>query len=272
MIDYREPPEHLVRSELRRAVDSRTPDRTAMLNRIAANRAADARRPRHQLVRLAGSALAVATVLGLGGMAKWALADEDQGSPPPVAVAPGPATSAAVSDPATAGSTPHSTSPSSRPHSSAPGSPSTSASSAATPVPTASLVRGHPGDTKTDKGSLRSTSATAAGLNRVTLIPGAALTTLSLDIRVPLTPGLTAGTGTTDAPAGAVTATVQKASDALIYHFVLAQDKALQAGTWTFTATYGGGARNIAGDTYEAYAYSVERKDIHVYGNFLPTE
>jgi len=52
------------RDRLRSALDEHTPDRTVMLNRIAANRAG-ATRPRGRIVRLAGSALAVVTVLGI---------------------------------------------------------------------------------------------------------------------------------------------------------------------------------------------------------------
>ena len=84
-------PGDFLRGELRHAIDSRRPDRTAMLNRIAANRAAGPTRGGRAL-RLAGSALAVMTVLGLGGVAKWALADDYDR--PPVAVAPPPVSSA----------------------------------------------------------------------------------------------------------------------------------------------------------------------------------
>jgi cytoskeletal protein RodZ len=259
-----------VRIELRHALDSREPDRTAMLNRIAANRAAGTR-PRGQAVRLAGSALAVATVLGLGGVAKWALADEEH-TAPPVAVATPPATSASADGTASTGTNTASTAPSTRPRTSAPASTAASATSPTAPTPAVSLVRGHPGDTKTEKGSLKSAGdVPAPGQNRVKLVPGAALTELALDIRVPLTPGLTAGAGTTDTPAGAITVTVDRRTDALIYHFTLAAGKKLQAGTYYFTAAYTG-PHDVADDTYEAYVYSVEKKDIHVYGNFLPQE
>ena len=68
-----------------------------------------------------------------------------------------------------------------------------------------------------------------------------------------------------------VAATVEKQPDALLYHFVLRSGSTLAAGTYEFTAKYGGGARNATEDTYEAYAFSVERKRIHVYGNFAAT-
>ncbi|MFD0523086.1 hypothetical protein [Paractinoplanes durhamensis] len=87
MIDH---DEDFLRSEMRQVLDSRAPDRTAMLNRIAANRAASASPQRGRVARLAGSALAVLVVLGIGGVARYALADDHnptpaapQRSPPP---------------------------------------------------------------------------------------------------------------------------------------------------------------------------------------------
>jgi hypothetical protein len=170
---------------------------------------------------------------------------------------------------------PPTTAPSSRPAaSSRPPStaPSSVRESSATPSP--SRVRGHPGDTKVDKGTLSSTSAVpAAGRSEVTLHPGADLTELALDIRVTRTDGLTSRGGTSDVPDGAVTVTVEEQADTLTYHFVLKTGQTLTAGgTYVFSARYTGGARDIADDTYEAYATSVERKLIHIYGNFVPKD
>ncbi|MFD0523085.1 hypothetical protein [Paractinoplanes durhamensis] len=135
------------------------------------------------------------------------------------------------------------------------------------PTPSASLVRGHPGDTQVEKGTLWSDgSIAAAGTSVVTLKPGADLTELDLTIRVTTTPGLTdAGFASSS---DAVTATVEKQADALLYHFTLKPGSTLTAGEYTLTAKYGGGARNADQDTYEAYATSIERKRIHIYGNF----
>jgi hypothetical protein len=250
----------LLRDSLHEALDAHTPDRTAMLNRIAANRAAGIR-PRGRFLRLAGSGLAVLTVLGLGGVAKWALADQSPSTP----AAPPPATASATPSPSTVATATAPTSRSVTSHPRAEAPPATTA-----PTPSASLVRGHPGDTQVDKGSLSSTSAVSAAGSTVTLKAAADLTELDLTIRMPNTPGL-APDGF-DSPADTVTATVTKQSDALLYHFVLRAGSTLTAGTYTFTAKYAGGARNTAGDTYEAYAFSVERKRIHIYGNFLPKE
>jgi hypothetical protein len=268
VIDHQDPSGDFLRSELRRAVEARQPDRTAMLNRIAANRAGEFR-PKGRNLRLVGSALGVTTVLGLGGVAQWALAGTQEEAPatpaaPPAATTPStPQVTSAVPSPS-AGSTPTAATKAS--------SPSTAPTSAApsTPAVTASLVRGHPGDTKVEKGSLWSEGGLGGtGQSIVTLRLGADLTELTLDIRVPLTPGLTAGSGTTDVPGGAVTVSVEQKADAIVYHYVLGAGTTMTAGTYAFTATYGGGVRDTADDTYEAYARSVERKDIHIYGNFL---
>jgi hypothetical protein len=251
-----------LRDRLRSALDEHTPDRTVMLNRIAANRAG-ATRSRGRFVRLAGSALAVLTVLGLGGVAKWAMADQSPTTPAaPAAVTASPAPpSSSVGGAVTATAVPPQT-VTSRPHSASP--------TTTTPVPpSASPVRGHPGDTQVEKGTLRSDgSVVAAGRSRVTLKAGADLTELDLTIRVTTTPGL-APDGF-ESSADTVTATVAKQADGLLYHFVLRPGATLTAGTYDFTAKYGGGARNATGDTYEAYAFSVQRKRIHVYGNFAP--
>jgi hypothetical protein len=273
-----------LRDQLRSALDEHTPDRTAMLNRIAANRAeatsprgraatgawSYGRRgepgpPRGRFVRLAGSALAVLTVLGLGGVAKWAMAGQSPTTPaaPPAVTSAAPAPSSSLGEVATATASP-SHGPTGRTRSVAP--------TATTPAPpSASPVRGHPGDTQVQKGSLRSDgSLVAAGQSRVTLKASADLTELDLTIRVTTTPGLTPDGF--ESSVDTVTATVEKQPDALLYHFVLRSGATLTAGTYTFTAKYGGGARNSTDDTYEAYVFSVDRKRIHVYGNFATTQ
>jgi hypothetical protein len=254
--------EDFLRDEMRQALDSRHPDRTAMLNRIAANRAAGPK-PRGRVARLAGAALAVATVLGIGGVGKWALAD----SPGQTPAAPPPATAPATPVPSVVATAtaPASREVTSHPRTQAP-TPATSA-----PAPSASPVRGHPGDTQVEKGSLWSDgSIEDSGDSVVTLRAGADLTELDLTVRVTLTPGLTS-LGV-ESSSDAVTATVTKQADALLYRFTLRSGARLTAGEYKVTAKWGGGERDAAGDTYEAYATSVERKRIHVYGNFVPKD
>jgi hypothetical protein len=266
--DQQHPSEDLLRARLRRAATEHEPDRTAMLNRIAANRAS---RPtaRGQLVRLAASALAVATVLGLGGVASWAVATHD--APENGPAAPPPMTTPATSGPAKPSA---SASPTDRPAS----PPATPARPSASPSRSRPEVRGHPGDTQVEKGSLWSdgsieTAGTGASESTVTLKARADLTELDLTIRVVLTPGLADQGATHDAAAGDITATVERRSGALLYRFVLREGATLPAGTYHFTARYGhdGGTRNAGDDTYEAFAADADRKRPHVYGNFHAT-
>lgn len=246
------------REALRRALEGHRPDRTAMLNRIAANRAAEPR-PRGRAVKLAGSALAVLVILGLGGVAGWAMTDGRDPTP----AAP-PATPSAVATTTTpAPPTP------SAPPSPAPSRPATSRPHTEAPAASASPVRGHPGDTQEQKGSLWSDgSVEGTGDSVVTLKPGADLTELDLTIRVTRTPGLTPGGFRSTA--GPVTATVTERPDAVLYHFTLAPGATLKAGEYRLTARWSGGPRDAKDDTYEAYATSVEHKRIHIYGNFFP--
>ncbi|GAA0488298.1 hypothetical protein Ade02nite_81440 [Paractinoplanes deccanensis] len=259
-----------LRAELRHELTSHQPDRTAMLNRIAANRAAGPS-PRGRRLRLAGAAAAVATVLGLGGVAQWALADEHGPNPPAAPPVPVPTTTLVPSSPAPSSPAPSrpvrtSTAPSSAP----------AASSAPPPSPTAE-VRGHPGDTQVEKGTLWSDGSVAAdGRSQVTLKAGTDLTSLDLVMRVSPAAGLTSA-GVTSPDGERISASVSRSGDALLYRFTLAPGATLPAGTYVFTARYGGAieGRDAGEDTYEAFADTTvddENKRLHVYGNYFPED
>ncbi|SNY66524.1 hypothetical protein [Paractinoplanes atraurantiacus] len=251
-----------LRSELRNALSEHTPDRTAMLNRMAANRAATPS-PRGRRLRLAGAAAAVTTVLGLGGVAQWALAGEHEPAPP---AAPPPATAPAITSP-----TPRPSKSSPTPTPSRTSSPSTSP-----PAATTTEVRGHPGDTQVEKGTLWSDgSVVADGRSRVTLKAKTALTSLDLILRIEPATGLT--TGKVNSPDPRVNATLTRDGNALLYRFTLAKGQTLPSGTYVFTATYKGDItdRDAAQDTYEAFADTTvddENKRLHIYGNYFPTD
>src|SRR5688500_5293696 len=88
MRGYPELSEYELRTTLRRLAAAHQPDRAALLHRIAQLRVATPvaeRQPAGQTLRLAGSALAVATIVGVGGMARWALADGPDPGVVPVA-------------------------------------------------------------------------------------------------------------------------------------------------------------------------------------------
>lgn len=270
MSDHRDPPEAFLRAELRRGAAEHEPDRTAMLRRIAANRAP--RRAAWGPVRLAGAAFAVATVLGLGGVAGWSLVAHDAADTSPAVPPP---TTAPVTAESTSPSPP--VSPTSRAAVDVPkgpaqtSAPSTSSTSTSAP----SVVRGHPGDTQVEKGSLRSDGSIAAvgpgsSASTVTLVARADLSEVDLTIHVALTPGLTDLGSANDVAADGVTVTVERLPDALLYRFVLRKGVTLPAGTYRFTARYGhdGAGRDATGDTYEAFTADADRKRPHVYGNF----
>jgi hypothetical protein len=88
MRGYPELSEHELRATLCWIAAEHQPDRAAILNRVVRYRA-DApvteRRPAGRTLRLAGSALAVATILGAGGAARWALTDGPEPGVVPVA-------------------------------------------------------------------------------------------------------------------------------------------------------------------------------------------
>jgi hypothetical protein len=252
----------LLRAELQWVAAEHEPDRTAMLNRIAANRAAGVP-ARRQTLRLAAVGLAVTTVLGVGGVASWALASDHA----PPSVLP-PATGPVVISSATPvpSSSPTGKPATSHPHSTAP---STPPSTVPTTDPTPE-VRGHPGDTQVEKGSLWSDgSVPASGRSTVTLKASAELTELDLTVRVVVTPGLTAQNAD---PVTGVTSTVEHQPGALLYHFVLNKGATLPAGTYTFVAPYATTSHNAKDDTYEAFGTDIDHKRLHVYGNFFAAE
>lgn len=277
MTDHRRPSEDVLRAELRRVAAEHEPSRTAMLNRIAANRAS-LPTARVKKVRLAGStpalavAMAVAAVLGLSGLAGWALADDHGPNPTPAAPPP----SSAPVNQSPAGQSP---SPTGQPESSRRSTPSPSATASAVASSSTPAVRGHPGDTQVEKGSLWSDGSiepAGAGTpeqSTVTVKAQADLTELSLTIRVVLTPGLAEQGGVDNVATDVIAVSVERRSDALLYHFVLRDGATLPAGTYVFSAryTHDGASRNAGDDTYEAFAADADRKRPHIYGNFYGT-
>jgi hypothetical protein len=253
-----------LRAELRRVAAEHQPDRTAMLNRIAANRESG-RAPRRHLLRLVGSAVAVAAVLGAAGIASALTAKNSPGTRP---AAPPPATAQL---PAGSGA-PSPSAPST-------GSPTPGRTQSPAPsTPSAAPVRGHPGDTQVEKGSLWSDGSivpagSGGAQSTVTVKASVDLTALDLTIRVVLTPGVVDRGATTDVAGGRVVATVERQPGALLYHFVLREGSTLAAGTYHFTAgyAYAGASRDAGDDTYEAFATDADRRRPHIYGNFAAT-
>jgi hypothetical protein len=231
-----------LRARLRAAAAEHTPDRTVMLNRIAQNRATG-RRPRGQALRLAGSALAVTAVLGIGGVARWALADEDHpDAPAPVATAAAPPTAG----------TPTSKAPTSK-------------------APTSKA----PPKTTTEQGPLWSdgsidpASTGTLGLSDIILKLRAPITALDVTVRVALTPGLADQGAVHDVRTAQIDSTVLHQPGALVYHFKLHPGDTLAPGTYVFTAKYAHreGGRDAGADSYRAQATS-GGAELDVHGDF----
>ncbi|MEV4350817.1 hypothetical protein AB0J83_40690, partial [Actinoplanes sp. NPDC049596] len=162
------------------------------------------------------------------------------------------------------------------PASSAPASSAPASSAPASSAP-ASEVRGHPGDTQIEKGTLWSDgSVVADGRSQVTLKATTDLTTLELTLRVEPASGLTAAGIRTPVPEK-INADLTRDGNALLYRFTLAKGETLKAGTYVFTARYNGEIKNrdATQDTYEAFADTTvddENKRLHIYGNYFPRD
>ncbi|MEV6599756.1 hypothetical protein AB0M36_23280 [Actinoplanes sp. NPDC051346] len=254
-----------LRTLLGRAADEHRPDRTAMLNRIALQRAdvpGAARRPR-QAARMAGAALAVVAVLGVGGVARWALAGDGDRDATPAASAPAsPPVSLPVSPSAPAPST---AAPSVKP-------PTKRPVSTTTPPPRSTPA----GTTRVEQGSLWSdgsvrTSGDAAADSEITLKLGEPVTALTVTVRVRRTPGFSDRGAVHDVTTARVDSQIIQETDALTYRFTLAPGATLGKGTHVFTARYGheAGGRNAGDDAYRATATTADGEKLTVYGDFF---
>jgi hypothetical protein len=247
---YPELSEHELRATLCWIAAEHQPDRAAMLSRVAQHRAGapvTERQPAGQALRLAGSALAVATVLGVGGAARWALADGSEPGVVPVAPPTATGSTAApsrttVAPPTAAPATGRSRSP--KPPAPRPGTDLPPPKSAAE-----DLLRAD--------GSVDPNTDDTEGRSDVTLKVREPLRALRLTVRVAPTPGLTDQGGTHDAAEGKINTSVVREQETLVYHFDLAGGATLGPGTYVFTARYAydnEGGRDAGDDTYAVTA------------------
>ncbi|MFI5495841.1 hypothetical protein [Actinoplanes sp. NPDC051859] len=258
-----------LRTVLGQAAQQHQPDRTAMLNRIAANRAAEppARRPR-QAIRMAGAALAVTAVLGAGAVTQWALADDDRTDTP---AAPPSATASRLPSPSPSATPP--TSAVSTPPDVPPARPTSKHPSTSTTTPPAAEDPGA-GGTKVEQGPLWSDgsvrrSTDTAARSEITLKLGEPVTALTVTVRVKRTPGLADQGAVHDVTGARVDSQVIQEPDAFVYRFTLSSGT-LAKGTHVFTARYGheDRGRDAGGDTYRATATTAAGDNLTVYGDF----
>ena len=247
-----------LRARLRAAAAEHTPDRTVILNRIAENRATG-RRPGGQAWRLAGAGLAVASVLGIGGVARWALGDGDRpDTPAPVATAAAP--TIAPPSPAVTPSSSPTVTPSKRVTKTPPTKPSKTAGVEQGPL--------------WSDGSIDPDSTATLGLSDITLKLRAPITALDVSVRVALTPGLADQGAVHDVTVAKIDSTVLHEPDALVYHFKLHPGATLPPGTYVFTAKYAhrAGGRDAGADSYRAQATAAGGVELDVHGDFYPVK
>ncbi|MFI7541993.1 hypothetical protein [Actinoplanes sp. NPDC049599] len=258
MRGYPELSEHELRTTLCWIAAEHQPDRAAMLHRVTRHRPGapvTERQPAGQALRLAGSALAVATILGVGGVARWALADGPE--PGVVPLAPATASPSGPAPPRTTVAPPTGAPTPARPRvaqppASVPPPPAKGKAKPKTP-PAA------PEPLWAD-GSINPNTDNTEGRSDITLKVREPLRALRLTVRVAPTAGLTDQGGTHDAATAKINTSVVREQQTLVFHFDLADGATLDAGTYVFTARYGydnDGGRDAGDDTYAVTATTV---------------
>lgn len=255
MTGFHRVPEQELRALLGRIAAEHQPDRAAMLRRIGRHRAGSPvaeRPPAGNALRLAGSALAVVTILGVGGVARWSLADGPGPGLDPVAPPAAPSSAPARSSPPSLAPSPPSPD---RP------APSVAASRAPRAGPPAAPPKPPPDTTVEPRrkaepvladGSV--TTDDTVGRSEVTVTVREPLSALTVTVRVAQAADLNDQGGTHDAGDAPFGITVVRAQETLVYRFKLADGTRLTSGTYVFTAKYadpGEGGRDAGADTYQ---------------------
>jgi hypothetical protein len=238
-----------IRAVLQAAAQEFQPERTAMINRVAAQRG---RRRPWFLLKPVGSAAAVVAISALSVVAVRAA---DTAPPTPIPAAPAtaaPATeapaTAAASTAAASAATPSATAP------------SAAAPARATPVPassrTGSAVDQGPTHSAAPsfvsaKGAVAPNSVATWSQSTVTVTSSKPIDTLTLTVTVAATPGLTDAGKWTSAPNGDFTITVGQGTKGLRYAYALRQGRKLAPGTYVFATQFRHGAgRGVTADSY----------------------
>jgi hypothetical protein len=235
-----------LRARLRDAAAEWEPDRTYMINRVAAGRS-EAARPRSRARSLrpmaAAASVAVISVLSVVAVRSVNSAAETPDVPPAAqapAVVP---TSSPTSSPA---STP-STSPTTRTHTSSPAS-----------------ERPESPATVTAKSGIGKNSVATWSECTVTVTNPATVKALSVSIRVALSAQAAEAGKYTTVPNSDVTMTVTKETDALVYTWVLKKEARLTPGKYVFAAQF----THAAGRTWNRDEYRVSAGSTDLTGDF----
>jgi hypothetical protein len=231
-----DPTTEYVRSALHEAAQSYRPGRTAMVDRVAAGRAAPPRpaprrSPRSFLsVHPVAAAVAVAAVLAVSVVAVRSGADHDQ----PTA-APPPAAALSPTAVATTPARPTTTTTTTKPHSS--------------PASAHSAANGF----LSTKGAVDPHSVPTWAQHNVTITNTKALASLRVTITIAATDGASAANKFTTVPNADLTMAVTPAGKSLIYTYVLRDGATLRPGKYVFAAQF----NHRAGRTADQDSYTV---------------
>lgn len=270
-----------LRATLHAAASRHQPDRAAMLARIDAGRQPEAGRrhrapkPRSRF-RPGASVAAVTCGVAVIAVGAWAISKQNAASPISDV---NPARPTAAASSATVRPTPRPT-PSVSPRetplgtqspdrllSSASSLPSVSSLPSASPVP--SGVHTQESFLWSD-GSVDPNSTDNWAQSNVTLKNHLTVTALTARLRIALTPGVANAGSWSTVPSDALTVTVTRQQDALVYEWVLKPGRTLAPGTYIFAGQYRhvAGGRDAGRDTYQATA-TARNIPVLVYGNFF---
>ncbi|OAH16495.1 hypothetical protein [Streptomyces jeddahensis] len=268
-----------LRTRLRAAAEAHQPDRARMLARIERGMAAPdvtgahCPRPRPVLgwTRIVGATAAVAGLMAVCGYAV-ASAVRDDGPEQTVAVSPTPERSPSVT-----------TSPEPPPDETPSPSPSRRT---AKPSPAPSRTQEQPEPSRTSQappaartqdgplwsdGSIDPGSGEYWSQSDVTIKTSKVLTSLTVELRVALTPGVSSTGGWGSLPEQDFTYTTEEEDGFLVYRWTLKDGATVQPGEYTFAGQYNHkpGGRD-AGDDWYAVTAQADGEQLSVRGDFAP--
>jgi hypothetical protein len=260
-----------LRARLHEAAGAHEPDRTRILARVERGMS-EQTRPDHRAtrppvfgwVRVVAATAAVAGVLGVGGYAVASAVKEDTPPQKNVAVTATPSPDATSRAPAP----PPDPTPSAPKETRAPSSsPSRTPSASATAeAPAASGVEDGP---LWSDGSVDPHSNEFWGQSNVTLKTSEQLTSLTVELKVAQTGGITSAGAWRSLPEDDFTLTVGERDGFLVHTWVLKEGRTVAAGEWVFAGQYNHerGGRDAKDDTYTATA-TTKSGQLAVKGDF----
>ncbi|MFJ9634287.1 hypothetical protein ACIRU8_42020 [Streptomyces sp. NPDC101175] len=268
-------------ARLREAAEGHEPDRSRILARLERGMAAQTR-PDHRAtrppvfgwVRVVGATAAVASVLAIGGYAVASAVKSGSTAEQTVSVSPTPAATPspdATSRTPTAPAAPKPSSGSGGTHStpSATATPTTSASTSSSAPPVLPAASGTQDGPLWSDGSIDPGSNDFWAQSDVTLKTTKQLTSLTVQLKVKQTGGVTSSGAWRSLPEQDFTQTVTEQDGFLVYTWVLKEGRTVAVGDWVFAGQYNHdrGGRDAKDDSYSAAGTAAGRQ-LSVKGDF----